>query len=59
MTVYIIAAFLIAFLFSIIFGKRYISWLEKKGVWQPLKDEVAKIYDQTGDSIDTETSKTP
>lgn len=59
MTVYIIVAFLIAFLFSILFGKRHISWLEKKEVRQPLKDEVAKIYDQTGDSINTETSKTP
>lgn len=49
MTVYIIATFLIAFLFSILFGKRYISWLEKKGIRQPLKDEVVKIYDQTGD----------
>lgn len=44
MMIKMIAAFLIAFLFSAVFGKYYISWLEKKNARQPLKDEVAQIY---------------
>lgn len=39
-----LGACLLAFLFSAVFGRKYIPWLEKKNARQPLKDEVAKIY---------------
>ena len=58
MVVYMFASFLMAFLFSSLFGKRYVSWLEKNGIRQPIKDEVAKIYDQAGDSEKDKTSET-
>lgn len=44
MIVKILAAFFLTFLFSTVFGKYYIPWLEKRNVRQPLKDEVAKLY---------------
>lgn len=45
MIIRIIAAFSFAFLVTIITGKPFILWLKEKGVSQPLKVEVARIYD--------------
>ena len=58
MTVKIIAAFLIAFLVSVLFGKHNVSWLEKREIRQPLKDEVAKIYDQAEGTENDKSSET-
>ena len=45
MFLYVLGAFLLAFLISVVFGKFYIPWLEKKNAWQPLHDKVAEqIY---------------
>ena len=49
MSVIIIFAFLSAFVICILVGKRLIPWLKKKDVLQPLKDEVATIYDDQND----------
>ena len=50
MLVKLLAALVLAFLAAAGFGKRYVPWLEKKNARQPLKAEVAKIYeDQTGE----------
>ena len=46
MALRILIAFLAAFLVSSVFGKYYIPWLEKKNARQPLKEEVAKIYEE-------------
>lgn len=48
-------SFLLAFLFSAVFGKYYIPWLEKKNAMQPLKDEVAKIYKEQSRAGDDDT----
>ena len=53
MVIKMLAAFLLAFLFSAAFGKYYIPWLEKRNSRQTLKDEVAQIYkDQSNDGND-------
>lgn len=45
MTVQILGAVFLTFLLSLLFGKRLIPWLEKKGIRQPLKEDVEqKIY---------------
>ena len=44
MGIKMLGAFVVAFLFSSVFGKYYIPWLKKRGATQPLKDEVAQIY---------------
>ena len=44
MTGVTLGAALMAFLVSVLFGKRWVAWLEKKNARQPLKDEVARIY---------------
>lgn len=49
MSVIIVFAFLSAFVICILVGKRLIPWLKKKDVLQPLKDEVATIYDDQND----------
>ncbi len=47
MAIQILIALLIAFFFSMFFGKKYISWIEKKGFIQPLKEEVKeKVYSE-------------
>ena len=45
MAVIMICALLAAFMICILFGKRFIPWLKKKDIVQPIKDEVASIYD--------------
>ena len=45
MTTMIISA-LLAFLVAVAFGKYYIPWLKRRGATQPLKDEVAQIYQE-------------
>lgn len=45
MMIQILGALLLAFLISTVFGKRFIPWLEKKGIIQPLKKQVEeKVY---------------
>jgi len=44
MAVILICALLVAFVICIQFGKRFIPWLREKGIIQPIKDEVASIY---------------
>ena len=41
----IISAFA-AFLIAAAFGRFYIPWLKKRGASQPLKEEVARIYEE-------------
>ena len=45
MMVILICALLVAFIICVKFGKRFIPWLRKKGIIQPIKDEVASIHD--------------
>lgn len=40
-----ISAFVLAFLISIGIGRIYIPWLRHKGYSQPLKHEVAQMYE--------------
>ena len=50
MAIVLLIALLIGFLFSMVIGKKYISWIEKKGFTQPLKEEVKeKIYSEVSD----------
>ena len=47
-----VCALLGAFLICVLIGKRFIPWLKKKDAIQPIKDEVATIYeDQNGDPV--------
>ena len=55
MIIKMLVSFLLAFLFSAVFGKYYIPWLEKKNAMQPLKDEVAKIYKERSNDENDET----
>ena len=49
----IAGAFLIAAGFSVIFGKRCISWLKEHGIVQPIKPQVNDhIYKENEDSAD-------
>ena len=53
MKIIILGALAAAFFVSMVFGKRYIPWLEKHGIRQPAKDEVEqKIYSKRNDSAD-------
>ena len=49
MVIKMLGAFLTAFLVSAVFGRRFVSWLGKNKAVQPLKDEVAKIYQEQSD----------
>ena len=42
MIIQLLCACLLAFLVSRVFGKQLISWLQRKEIVQPLKDEVEK-----------------
>ena len=42
----ILAAIVLAFGVSLIFGKDYIPWLKNHGMTQPIKKEVEKIYSE-------------
>ncbi len=45
MILQLVGAFLAALLFSLVFGRRFLSWLEKNNYRQPIKDVVEKkIY---------------
>ncbi len=44
MVLQIMSAFLAALLVGVVFGKRYVPWLKKKGFIQPIKDKVEEIY---------------
>ena len=46
MTVRLILAFVIAFATAAVVGKFYVPWLRKRGASQPLKEEVARIYEE-------------
>ena len=47
MTIVLVAAFLLAFVLSLVLGKHLIPWLKKREFVQPLKDEVEQyIYRQ-------------
>lgn len=49
----ILAAIVLSFGVSLIFGKEYIPWLKNHGFTQPVKDEVAdKIYNKQEDKTD-------
>lgn len=50
MAINMLFAFALDFLVSAIFGRFYIPWLKKKNLEQPLKDEVAQIYENRTDS---------
>lgn len=53
MAIQLLGAFLFALLIGVLFGKRYIPWLKKKGFVQPIKGQVTKIYsDNETDSSD-------
>lgn len=45
MTVILICALFFAFVICVRFGKRFIPWLKEKDSIQPIKEEVASIYD--------------
>ena len=50
MTILMPIAGLAAFLFVMMFGKRFIPWLEKKGFRQTVKEEVeSRIYSEEDD----------
>lgn len=53
----ILISFFAAFLASSIFGKYYIPWLKKKNANQPLKEEVAKIYEDNSLAEDNSEDK--
>lgn len=46
MVIKMIIAFVLAFLITIGIGKVYIPWLRQKGFSQPLKHEVAQMYEE-------------
>ncbi len=45
-----IIAAVMAFLFTAVFGRVYVPWLKNHGAAQPLKEEVAKIYEERENS---------
>ena len=53
MAIQLIGALVLAFLFSAVFGKRFVAWLNRRGIWQPLKEEVKdRVYsDKNEDTI--------
>ena len=48
-----LGALLLAVVISMVFGKRFIPWLEKKGIIQPIKKQVEeKVYtEKNKDSV--------
>lgn len=48
MTIKLICSFVLAFVFSSVFGKFYIPWLHKQGAEQAIKDEVSWHMNKTG-----------
>ena len=52
MMLQMLGALLLAVLISTVFGKRFILWLEKRGIIQTLKKQVEEI-------VYTEKTKTP
>ena len=54
MIIQMIAAFLLVFVVSAGFGKLYIPWLRKHSFNQPLKDEVAKLYEDGRSGLNNE-----
>ena len=58
MMIRMIAAFILAFLVSAGVGKLYIPWLKKHSFNQPLKDEVAEIYNEKADISDDKNDNT-
>ena len=55
MVIQILIALLIGFIFSLVFGKRLIPWIEKKGFTQPLKQEVKEnVYSEKNEDIQVE-----
>jgi len=48
MTLKLMASFLIAFIFSVSFGKPYIKWLQKVKMGQPIKEEVTWHQNKAG-----------
>ena len=54
MLLQILGAGLIAFLISRLFGKRYIPWLEKNNIIQPIKEEVTKLRSENEENPEQE-----
>lgn len=48
MTIKLICSFVLAFVFSSVFGKFYIPWLHRQGAEQAIKDEVSWHMNKTG-----------
>ena len=46
MVISMLIAALAAFLIAAAFGRLYVPWLRKRGASQPLKEEVARIYEE-------------
>ena len=46
MEIRMIITALLAFLIAVAFGRFYIPWLKQRGASQPLKKEVAEIYEE-------------
>ncbi len=50
MAIQVLGAVFLTFLLSRLFGKCLIPWLEKKGIRQPLKEDVEqKVYGEKND----------
>ena len=55
MILQMLGALLLAVLISTVFGKRFIPWLEKKGIIQPLKKQVKeKVYSEKNEDSTAE-----
>ena len=55
MAIQFLIALLIGFIFSLVFGKKFIPWMEKKGFTQPLKEEVKEnVYSEKNEDIQVE-----
>ena len=55
LAILLLIALLIGFFFSLVFGKKSISWMEKKGFTQPLKEEVKEnVYSEKNEDIQEE-----
>ncbi len=50
MEIRIIIGFLLAFVIALVLGKLLIPWLNRRRMTQPLKEEVAQIYDEKDDN---------
>ena len=46
MVIRMLIAALASFLIAAAFGRVYVPWLKKRGASQPLKEEVARIYEE-------------